>query len=93
MLYHQATLFAAFNAFNANKLIAAHQKTSMRLNEVPIQYTYKRPGLAEIDVPVEYFYNLMICIRLNCFAWRMPSREKSVKETLILSFSHLTIEK
>ena len=48
----QATLFAAFNA---NKLIAARQKTSMQLNAVPIQYAYKRPGIAEPDVPVVYF--------------------------------------
>ena len=57
-IHHQATLFAAFAAFNANKLIAACQKTSMRLNAVPIQYAYKRPGLTELDVPVVYFFKL-----------------------------------
>ena len=46
IIHIQATLLAAFAAFNANKLIAARQKTSMRLNAVPIQYAYKRPGLA-----------------------------------------------
>ena len=55
MNHNQATLFAAFAAINENKLMAARQKTSMRLHEVPIQYAYKRPGLAELDVPVVYF--------------------------------------
>ena len=58
MVYLQAPLFAAFNAFNTNKIIAACQKTSMRLNAVPIQYAYKRPGLSELDVPVVYFFKL-----------------------------------
>ena len=84
MLYHQATLFAAFNAFNANKLIAARQKTSMRLNAVLIEYAYKRPGLSELDVPVVYFlkldgsHSLELLVMKNPFEREVRQRNSAI---------------